>query len=225
MLSSKLKFLSIVVFGLMMVLTSCNKEDSTEENLESYTESAVRSIQGDAVGRKHCLEFVFPITVQFVDSTTTTAEDHESLKTAIKAWFTTNDVEKSRENRPSLVFPIQVVNEAGEIVDVASREELRELAKDCPRRGKKGKRGKKGFGRKCFELVFPVSLTIGGEDMTFENRRALKEAVRAYRKENGKDAVRPTLVYPVTIKFEDGSEKQINSKEELKAEKEACKED
>lgn len=220
-MTSKLRLLSMAFLAAFaMVFTSCSDDEAlTVETSDNLTETAMRSLQNGAVGRGFCLEFVYPITVQFVDGSTASAEDHESLRATIKAWFETNEVEKNRENKPQLVFPVEVLNQEGEVIEVASREELRELRKECPRPGKKN-----CHGRKCFELVFPISLTIDGEDVSFDDKQSMREAVRAYKQEAGDDFVRPTLVFPVTIEFEDGTQQSIASKEELKAAKDACAE-
>ena len=217
------------VFGLMLLaalaisFTSCN--DNLElTDINNFTDGAVDGLQRGVVGKKHCLEFIFPISIEFIDETTAEVSDYENLHETVKAWFEANDVEKSKENRPQLIFPIQVLNQEGEIVDVASEDELKELKSECPRIGK-CKKGKRGKGFKCFSLVFPVSITIDGEVQSFDDRMALKAAVRAYKVEAGDDFERPTLVFPVTVEYEDETQVEVASQEELIALKEACKDE
>ncbi len=207
---------------LAFTFSSCNK-DADLVDVESFTDSSIEKLQGGAIGKSACLEFIFPVSIQFVDETTAEITDYENLHETIVNWFTENEVEKSKENRPQLIFPIQVLNQEGEIVDVESQEALKELRKECPKRGKC--KGKNGRGFKCFSLVFPVTITIDGTDTTFDDRMSLKAAVRAYKQEAGDDAVRPTLVFPITVEYDDETQVTVNSKEELQALKEDCKEE
>lgn len=217
-------------FGLMLLavlaitFTSCNKEDVELTDIESFTDGALDDLHKGVIGKKHCLEFIFPISIEFIDESTAEVDSYLDLHETVKAWFESNEVEKSKENKPQLVFPIQVLNQEGEIIDVASIDDLKELRSECPRIGK-CKKGKRGRGFKCFSLVFPVTITLDGTDQTFENRISLKEAVKAYKEEAGEDFERPTLVFPVTVEYEDGTLVEVASKEELIALKEACKDD
>ena len=226
----KMQIKNLKIFGFMLLaalaitFTSCEQENYDVTDIDNFTDGTIDGLQRGVVGKRHCLEFVFPISIEFVDGTTAEVESYIDLHETVKAWFEENDVEKSKENKPQLIFPLQVLNKEGEVIDVASEEELLELRKECPRIGK-CKKGKKGRGFKCFSLVFPVALTIDGEDQTFENRLALKAAVRAYKIEAGDDFERPTLVFPVTIEYEDETQAEIANKEELIAAKQACQDD
>ena len=214
----------ILLAALAIAFTSCNKEDVELVDIESFTDGTLDELQKGVVGKKHCLEFIFPISIEFIDESTAEVDSYENLHETVKAWFEANDVEKSKENKPQLVFPIQVLNQEGEVIDVASVDELKDLRSECPRIGK-CKKGKRGKGFKCFSLVFPVTLTIDGTDQTFEDRMALKAAVRAYKDEAGDEFERPTLVFPVTVEYEDGTEVEVTDQDELKALKQACKDD
>ena len=214
----------ILLAALAITFTSCNDESLELTDIENFTDGAVEGMQRGVVGKRHCLEFIFPVTIEFIDGTTAEVDDYEDMFTTIKTWFEENEFEKSKENKPQLIFPIQVVNQDGEIIDVDSQEALAELKSECPRIGKWKKR-KKGKGFKCFSLVFPVTVTIDGTDQTFEDKAALKAAVRAYKMEAGEDFERPTLVFPVTIEYEDETQVEITSQEELDAAKEACKDE
>lgn len=226
----KMQIRNLRIFGLMLLaalaitFTSCNQENFELTDVDNFTDSALDGLQRGVVGKKHCLEFIFPISIEFVDGTTAEVSDYENLHETVKAWFEENDVERSKENKPQLIFPLQVLNKEGEIIDVDSEEALAELRSECPRIGK-CKKGKRGRGFKCFSLVYPVTITIDGEDQTFEDKMALKAAVRAYKQEAGEDFERPTLVFPVTIEYEDGTQVEIASQDDLIAAKEACQDD
>ena len=214
----------VLLAALTFTLTSCNKDDIELTDIESFTDGTLDDLQRGVVGKKHCLEFIFPISIEFIDESTAEVENYIDLHETVKAWFEANDVEKSKENKPQLIFPLQVLNKDGEVIDVASIDELKELRSECPRVGK-CKKGKRGKGFKCFSLVFPVTVTIDGVDTSFDDKESLKAAVRAYKEEAGEDFERPTLVFPVTIEYEDGTQEEIASKEELIAAKEACQDD
>ena len=217
----KSTFLFLMCFAMM--LASCSSEEAEITSIENLADSSIESLQQRAIGKNACLEFVFPITIQFVDESTATADSYETLHTVVAAWFEENEVEKIRENKPQLIFPLEVLNEEGEVVTVASTDDLKLLRSECPGSGKcKGKRGK---GFKCFSLVYPVSLTIDDVVTEFDDRDSLKEAVRAYKETAGEDAVKPTLVFPVTVEYYDGIQAVAESQEELAELKEACREE
>jgi hypothetical protein len=226
----KMQIKNLKTFGLMLLaafaisFSSCNDENIELIDIENFTDGAINGLQRGVVGKKHCLEFIFPIHIEFIDGTTAEVEDYKDLHETVKAWFEENDVEKSKENKPQLVFPIQVLNQEGEVIDVGSEEELKELKSECPRIGK-CKKGMGGKGFKCFSLVFPVSLTIDGDVQTFENKKALKVAIRAYKEAAGEDFERPTFVFPITVEYEDGTQVEVANQEEMIALKEACKDD
>ena len=76
-----------------------------------------------------CFELVFPITVQFPDSTTAEAADRQALHLLIRTWKQNNP---GVAGRPQIVFPVTVkMDEDGSLVTVNSREELRQLKEDC----------------------------------------------------------------------------------------------
>ncbi len=217
----KASFFLLAAFIIMM--SSCSKDEPEISDIESLVDRTVESMQQGAIGKNACLEFVFPISIQFVDATTASAESYEALHTLVSAWFEENGVEKSRANKPQLLFPIQVLTEDGEVADVESKDALKTLRNDCP--GSKGCKGKNGKGFKCFSLVYPVALTIDGVDATFDDRQSLKTAVKAYKETAGDDAVKPTLVFPVTVQYDDESEVIAESQEALAALKQACRDE
>ena len=213
----------LFLMAIAMMLASCGKDEVDVIDIENFVDTTIEKMHHGAIGKNACLEFVFPVSIQFVDESTATADSYEALHDLVSTWFEENGVEKNRENRPQLLFPIQVLNEEGEVFDVASKEELRTLRGECPGSGKC--KGKKGRGFKCFSLVYPVTLTIDGADTSFDDKQSLKAAVRAYREAAGDDAVKPTLVFPVTVQYDDESEATADSREDLAALKQACRDE
>lgn len=207
---------------MLFIAVSCDTEDeATIVEVENLADKSIEDLQSRIVGKKHCVEFVFPITIAFIDSTTAEVTDYENLHETIVSWFTDNDVEKSKENKPTLIFPIEVINLDGEVIQVNAKEELKSLKSECPKEGK-CKDGKKGKGHACFELVFPISIIIDAETLEFEDRASLKEAIKEYKETAEEDAERPELVFPITVVYEDGSTAEVESKDALKELKEEC---
>ncbi len=77
---------------------------------------------------KPCFNLVFPVSIEYPDGTTAEAADRKELKTLIREWKQANP---GSDERPTLVFPIDVVMEDGSIVTVNSIEELKELRESC----------------------------------------------------------------------------------------------
>jgi hypothetical protein len=237
--------LATVLFaGLMM--TSCSKESDTVDTVtvENYVDQSVFNFQAEGnVGKFGCFEFVFPITIAFPDGTTTDAEDYESLRTTIKSWIQEHadeldlpERDSTRRNRhgyladipwdqlPSLVFPIEVISQEGEISSIADRRELFELRRECKKDFFEG-RGRHNHhkGDRCFRLVFPITLILeDGSTITGKDGKDLKGQLREWKAENPDATVRPMLQFPVTVQLEDESTQDIASKEDLQALKETC---
>lgn len=212
----------LFLLATMMLLISCSKEDAEITNIENLADSTIEQMHHGAIGKNACLEFVFPLSITFADGSIATADSYEALHELVSTWFENNGLDISKENKPQLLFPIQVLTEQGDILELASKEELKTQRSECVGSGKCN--GKKGKGFKCFSLVYPVTITIDGEDITFNDKSSLKEAVVAYKESAVDDVVRPTLVFPITVVYDDESVATANSLEELQAFKKACRE-
>ncbi len=160
--------------------------------------------------RSKCFEFVFPIVLIMPDDSSITLNSKEdwSLK---KDWYTANpDVRE----RPELVFPVDVILEDGTLQTLIDGEELKAIKDAC-------KRGKDK--RKCFKLVLPVSFTMADESVIEVVKRADFKLLREWKKANPDATEKPTLNFPVNIKFRGGTEQTIEDKEGYKAAKESCR--
>jgi len=219
----------ILFLALLFVMgtISCSDDADTSElvSVDNFSNSTINAMQKGTIGKTRCLKLIFPVTVQFSDESTAEVANYEELHETISAWLEENGLERSRENKPELVFPIQVVSEDGTVTDVESSEALQELKSECKGDREPRRSGNRGKGFHCFDLVFPLSATFGEETIAFDSKEAFKEAIQTYRLENGRDADRPEIVFPVTISYEDGTELIVNSREELKATKQACMEE
>jgi len=233
-----LKFLSVVLALLCIGFTSCGDDLAEDALIDTQNFSADKAEGLLSRTGNRCLEFVFPITISFADNTTATVADQEELKAAVKTWKENNlDTDETEEGnrgrrngfRPDLVFPIQVTNEEGEIIDIASAEEFKAANAACGggRKGQKGNRGQKGERENtCFSVVYPITLSFpDGSSQTFEDEASKKDAIQTYKEANGRGAERPNTVYPLTVEYEDGTQTSVESKEAFKTLRQACSEE
>lgn len=219
---------SALFFGLF--LSSCDTElkDNIIDETEDYVDEVIfRMEESGNLGRFGCYELVFPISIVFSDSTTVEVNDYEELKDAIQDWKNNNDVTPA--DRPHFVFPIEVLNEDGEIITVEDKAALKVLAKDCRKAWFVKKKIKKHRHRcgLCFKFVFPVEIEL--PDGTIKEANSYKKIihiVRNWKKNNPDSTDRPHLVFPIEVEMkEDGSIVTVNSPEELKDLRETCGEE
>ncbi len=216
-----LKNLNLILgLGFFLLLVACNKDDDTNDilDVQSFTVSTLKEMSKQCdFGRGGCYELVYSIDILFADGTTATVNSNEELKEAIVTWKEANP---DATERPTFAFPLEVINEDGEVITVESKEALRELSAECRNDG----RGKHKNRKACFRLVFPISLDFpDGTTSSFESRQEMKTALRAWKEANPDAEERPTLSFPITVVDKDGTETIVNSQEELKAMKEACR--
>ena len=87
--------------------------------------------------RGPCFKFVYPISYTMGDGSIISGNDRKEIHIAMKAYFEVNG--KSKENRPSLNLPVQIMvldDDKNEITkDITTLEELKSLRSVC--RGKK----------------------------------------------------------------------------------------
>lgn len=207
-------FTLILFFGL---LTSCQKEDNLTD-VENFVLQSTSSLEDQCgVGRRGCYELVFPVTIQFADSTTATVDNYMEMKEAIRDWFVTNQTRPNRFNKPTLVLPIQVMNEDGELITIETLAELKELRAQCHPNGP-------GNGTPCFTLNFPVTISFADStEVTVNSREELRAAVHAWHLQNPGERPHPRLVFPISVTLQDGTVVVVNSKEELRALKAECR--
>ena len=215
---------TITAFTFLM--TSCEEDslvDTNETEVENFVEDAVYNFHERAnCGKFGCYEFVFPITISFEDETTAEVSDYENMKETIKAWREANP---DATDRPSLVYPIEVTSEDGEIISVASVEELFELRRECFRDGyaKRGHRWHRHRGTKCFTINFPLSIEYpDGTTEEVADRMALKMAARAWKEANPDAEDRPSFVFPIDVTLDDETVVSVASVDDLKALKDSC---
>ena len=212
----KLNFL-LALFSFIF-LTACTDENQVLEDtdVDSFVETSVEAIDRSGnTGRGGCYELVFPVTVVLPDSTTTEVSSYEEMKEVLREWKESNP---GRCNHPSIEFPIDVIDEEGNVITVESPRELRVLRMECRRDSTRGDRGKH-----CFKMVFPLSIELPDSTVVeVQDRRELKQAIRRWRSSNPGSTERPSLVFPITVELEDGTQVVVEDKDALAALKEEC---
>lgn len=222
MIQKSLKFCALIAVALSLpfLFSSCEKAEtlSSEETIE-YTNQAIFEIQErSGCGRGGCYEFVFPITIEFPDGTTASAEDYEGLRTIIIDWKEANP---DAEDRPSLSFPLEVISEDGDVITIDSRLELLRVRHACRRHF--GRHPHHGRGERCFRLVYPVTITFpNGSTEEVGSRRILKLVVRAWRHTHPDAEERPHLTFPIQVEMRDGTIVDVENKEALRELKDSC---
>ena len=224
----KISWIFSLVIGTLFFM-SCDKDNGFIDNdlfdlsdTENYTDQAVYEVESRTnSGRSGCFELVFPISLDFPDETTEEVNDLDELKTTIRAWKEANP---DATERPTLVYPIEVISEDGELISVADKAGLKELKEGCG--GFRGN-GPRGHGGKCKDLCFEINypLTIELPDGTTaegNSRRELKQAARDWKAANPDATERPMLAFPIEVTLEGGTVQSVASKEDLKALKESC---
>ena len=203
-----------------LFFTSCSEDNNVLSDLtETYTEEALYTIESRTnTGRLGCFEFIFPITIEMPDATTQTVNSLEELKEVIQTFKENNP---DAEEKPSLVYPIEVLSEDGEIISVEAKEGLKELKKACNFRGN-GSRGHKAKDL-CFEINFPLTVVYpDGTTAEAETRREIKQLAREYKEANPDAEEKPTVQFPIEVTLEDETVMEVESKEALKELKETC---
>lgn len=217
------------IFGLMLLglllMISCNKET------EIYADESVTDLLLETRGLTNdCFEFVFPVSFQMRDSSIVVVDSIEELE-ALKG---------ENHGRLRLVFPVNIINSAGEPIVVEDHEQMHQILEECGivkpegKGGKHGKHGKGGKGGpggwvfhevpKCFEIVFPVTIIFPDETiLEVADKTALHDAWKAWKEANPGIPGGPQFQFPIqVIKNGETEPVIINSKEELMALRKNC---
>lgn len=233
MYRSFIKALSLFTLVSMAgFFTACEQEEDTT-SVENFVLQSTYGIEDQCgAGAAGCYELIFPITIQFSDSTTATVGSYDELKQVIREWFQANGIRPGHHghhggiNKPTLVLPIQVINEAGEIITVETIDELKELRELCkPEQGGPGNGGPGNHGGEpCFTINFPLTVSFPDSSQVVVNsNEELRQATHTWNENNPGQHARPEFVFPITVTLADGTQVVVNSREELRALKEDCR--
>lgn len=217
------------IFGLLLVgfftMFSCNTET------ELVTEESIADVILETRGLTNdCFEFIYPISFQMRDSSIMVVNSDEELE-ALKS---------EEHGRLKLIFPVNVINSAGEPVVVEDHEQMHQILEECGivrpdgkggMHGKGGKGGKGGPGGwafheipKCFEIVFPVTVIFPDETVVeVADKTAMQTTWKAWKEANPSVKGGPVFEFPIQV-IKDGETEAIiiNSKEELEALRKSC---
>jgi len=214
--------LSVLVAGFF---SSCQKEESAADVENFVLQSMYEIEERCASGMEGCYELVFPVTLEFADGTTQEVLDYDGLRQAIRDWLQANAGVRPLPNRPHLVLPFDVLNDAGEVITVSTLEELVALRRACivatfgPNH-----HGHIGKDRPCFRPVFPLTLAFpDSTQATVNTPLELQQALRTWKVANPGSTERPEFVFPITVQKRDGTQVIVNTPEELKALKADCR--
>ena len=84
-----------------------------------------------------------------------------------------------------------------------------------------GPRGPRDSARCCFEFVFPIGVQLpNGDTLVIEGERQHQNFIERWKNANQRQ--RPTLIFPIEVTLQNGSNATINSPEELKRLIESC---
>lgn len=226
----------IALFALAGFFTSCQQEDSVAD-VENFVLRSTMGIEDQCgAGRAGCYELVFPITLQFADSSTAVVNSYDEMKLAIRTWFEANgggngngghhggghhgNGGPSGLGRPIIVLPFQVITETGEIITIETLEQLREIRALCNPGGPGGHHG----GAACFTLNFPLTVMFAdGSVVTVNSKEELRAATHTWHLNNPGQRPHPEFVFPISVTLQDGTIVTVNSREELRALKVDCR--
>ena len=214
---------SLGIFALIAFasfFTSCDKGEEGFTSVENFVFQSVNDLDDQCgAGRAGCFELVFPVTIQFNDGTTAEVGSYAEMKEAVRNWFQgSGGHHQMHVIRPKLVLPIQVINEAGEIITIETPEQLKELREEC------GPRPGGHHGEPCFTLNFPVTISFADSSQVEVNsREEFKDAVLAWKEANPDQHARPHLVFPITVTMTDGTEVEVENPLALRQLKKDCR--
>lgn len=186
-------------------------KDGTVKTINNKEEMfrARKACEGDKEDKRRCFELVLPVTFTMPDDSEITIATKEDRQ-LIKAWYTAHPDVKER---PELQFPVDIKWKDGTVESINSKEEMKAAKDEC---------GDKEGPKRCFTLVLPVThIMPDGTEIIIEKRED-RTLIKAWYIAHPDVKERPTLEYPVDIKYKDGTVVTINSIEEMKEAKEAC---
>jgi len=198
-----MKKLILISFVISIAIFSCQKSDTKDYDADLKMDLL------EETGEGACFEFIYPITFIMPDGTTVTGNDKEEIGQAIKSWYIANPGSK---DKPTLQYPVNVIFR-GELITLENASQMKRIKSAC-----------EGGEKPCFRMIYPVTFIMpDGSEITGENRKELRTAIKTWYVENPGYEERPSMQYPVEIKFKD-KVLTINSDEEMKRIKKKCEE-
>ena len=203
--------LSVLTLSFIVLFTACNKNDNMlDKQVNSSNEISLKSLEPDVIVKG---------TGEIEDYEKVIVEDLVK-KEQCKWEVVSGIVEFYYENE--MVFAIDFGNnECDGVATVSWLDENYVLQSKVVDVWKLFKKGDKKF--QCFELLYTQTYTMpDGSTFTVENKNNWTDLKEWYAEYPGNNDVKPTLNYPVNIKYKDGNIVTINSEEEMIAAKKDC---
>ncbi len=160
---------------------------------------------GDEIEIIDCYEIVFPVNAVYPDGTTVSFNNYDEY---IEAIFSGNEI-------PELVYPFDVVDLEGNVTTVNSADEWAALGVDCF--GVGGDGWDPYEKDPCIEYVFPQTLIINGESMTFNSEEELFTYFdEIFSQQEPPEDLIIEQGYPINVVvIETGETIEVNSEDEL----------
>lgn len=218
-----MKLLFLPAVCILALIAACNKSQEPIPPTTTIDDAMDRYLfnlqDRTGVGPFGCFELLFPVNLSFSDGTTPEVDSYNAMKQTMRTYFTATT---TGFGDVSLVFPITLIAEDGQLIEVHNDDQLRALRSSCGGATFDHYESVGHSNRRlsCFELVFPITIQLpDGTTATADDRAALQTLIR----ENATTIARPRFVFPITVKMtEDGSLVTVNSQDELRALKAGC---
>lgn len=191
-------FLSLLASTLFLACSSNQEKTSkTDQTVELSVKEKKKAI---------CMKLVYPVSYMNSDSSTFVINSDSD-----SAWYSVKDTSKTKTNRPVLVYPVKVYFSESDVTKtINNAEEMAKAKAYCSGEKKKN----------CFTLVYPVEMK--SQDTTFTMEKDDWSAIKDYYKAHPEIEDKPTMVYPVSVQFPDGSTKEVNTEDEMIVLKKGC---
>ena len=199
-----------IIAMALFALSSCQKNDLIDKEKEKEEKTfELQSFDGDLASVlpiEDCYTYSYPIRYEMPDGSTIVLDDE--LDDELKEWYEEN---VTSEERPSLIYPIQVTFN-DELIPVYSKDELIRIKEACS--------DKWAYKESCFDFIYPVSFTMpDGSTISVEDKD--DSGLKDWYEANPNADEKPSIVYPIDISFKEEII-TLSSDDELERMKDAC---
>ena len=201
---------NLFFLAFIFLLAACSKEDLATTVVNDET-TLMALVMGDDRGKEgykgneksgeDCFELVYPVTVIMPDDSSITGMDEDDLWGAIKDWY---DANPNSDQRPSLVFPVDVVFNDGTIQTIEDNDAMKALWEDCD-----------GEKKTCYEFVLPLSVTMPDGTTIAVNEEEDWGQIRLWYEAHPDVETKFSFNFPVEVIFKDEETKVIENEEDL----------
>lgn len=189
-----------------------NSEEEIGEAILEHCIGTWNDYEDDFEMDELCFDINFPISIS-LDGTTQTINTLEEFENTIETYLQANP--DADEDDVEVQYPVDVTLEDGTIVSVNSDDEFEELLEEeCF--GDFGDFGDFEMGGLCFNINFPISISLGDTTQILNNLEELIFTTILYLESNP-DAEEDDVAiqYPIDVTLEDGTVVSVNSNDEF----------